>query len=265
MRNQAHAAVSPRGTGLSLGAIAAAALFGWAAAPAGAARRPALPPCPPPRCADLPDIAIDGARAAASMKIQPQNFKATDCALVEGCVDAPGRRRLLRFDTVTPNFGAVDLFRGDPRTSPNLFEYSACHGHYHLKGYADYDLLDRAGNVVASGHKQAFCLEDLEQACSSAPASKYTCAYQGITTGWADVYGSYLDCQWVDITDVDTTTQHDFVLRIRVNGGRTGFPADADHPAGPGEPFTVCSDGSIRVFCECNYDDDEVLVPVTIR
>ena len=47
------------------------------------------------------------------------------------------------------------------------------------------------------GHKQGFCLLDLE--CAT---PQYTCSYQGISAGCADVYGSQLGCQYLDITGI---------------------------------------------------------------
>ena len=112
------------------------------------------------RGGDLPDLGIDANELQSSLQIQTQNFPADHCAVVEGCVDGTGNRKLLRFNTVTPNFGPGDVFLGDPVDNPS-FEYSACHNHYHFVNYASYRLLDMSGRVVARGHKQAFCLLDL--------------------------------------------------------------------------------------------------------
>src|SRR4029078_2013890 len=75
----------------------------------------------------------------------------------------------------------------------------------HFNGFANYALLDEAGKVVLTGHKQAYCMEDTEQvavgpqgACSKA----FDCSNQGIQAGWSDLYGNTLDCQWLDITGV---------------------------------------------------------------
>lgn len=149
----------------------------------------------------LPDLTVDTGALGSSVMFQTRNFPAGDCALVEGCVSQPGIRRLMRFSTVTPNVGAGDVFFGDPRAGGN-FIYSACHQHYHFNGYASYRLLGSGGQVVASGHKQAFCLIDLEPIRSDAGPPKYHCLNQGISAGWADVYDRQLDCQWIDITDV---------------------------------------------------------------
>src|SRR5262245_11167946 len=90
----------------------------------------------------VPDLTIDEDRIAASAFTETLDFAETDCAVVEGCVNGPGDRLLLRFDVATPNVGTADLVLGKPKASPNLFEYSPCHGHYHFTGYAKYQLLD---------------------------------------------------------------------------------------------------------------------------
>jgi hypothetical protein len=162
------------------------------------------------------------------------------CLLVEECVGGTGQRHLLRFDTITPNVGSADLVMGVPSNHPDLFHYSDCHGHYHFDGYAVYDLLDTKGNVVAEGHKQAFCLLDWEN-WSGFPGGGYNCSNQGISSGWQDVYGGHLDCNWIDITGVPPG---DYVLRISVN------PALAT----TGKPPII----------ERDYDNNVLERPVTI-
>src|SRR5437868_11011337 len=45
---------------------------------------------------EYPDLAIDSARLAGSVKFSSKVFKPTDCAVVESCITA-GKRRLMRF------------------------------------------------------------------------------------------------------------------------------------------------------------------------
>ncbi len=149
----------------------------------------------------LPDVTVDADRLASDVFLTEEAFEADDCALLEGCVDAPGWRRLLRFTTTTPNIGTADLIVGDPTADPERFGWSECHSHYHLDGYVEYALLDGAGSPVATGRKQAFCLRDDEPLHAGGPP-KYHCGIQGISVGWADVYVGWLDCQWVDVTEV---------------------------------------------------------------
>ncbi len=168
----------------------------------------------------LPDLTIDAARLASSAVVKTAVFKSTDCAVIESCVTGTGKRKLLRFDVATPNIGTADLILGDPTTNPKdvngnpIFEYSPCHKHYHFSGYALYELLDASGKTILTGRKQAFCLEDFAKYYSNPGPAKFTCSYQGITVGWQDVYGSYLDCQWLDITGIATGN---YRLRVSIN------------------------------------------------
>ena len=202
-----------------------------------------LPDCDPrdpvcePACADgefcanncncypdgtaLPDLIVDPGGLINSLFIEERSFAENHCALVEGCVLEPGFRRLLRFNTVTPNIGNADMYMGNPAANEDLFEYSDCHGHYHFVGYAQYLLLDARGQTVAQGRKQAFCLLDSTRYLSGEDVpteAQYNCGNQGITRGWADIYGAGLDCQWIDITDVAPGA---YELRVSLNNNRT--------------------------------------------
>ena len=161
----------------------------------------------------LPDLTIDAARLQASAGVKTGSFKPTDCAVVEGCVDRAGKRKLLRFDVATPNIGSADLVLGDPSLSP-LFVFSACHRHFHFSGYALYELLDASGATVLTGRKQAFCLEDFLPWDPGAGAAQFTCGNQGISVGWQDIYASHLDCQWLDVTGVP---RGQYQLRVTIN------------------------------------------------
>ena len=149
----------------------------------------------------FPDLTVDSARLKQSIEIVTRTIDLTNCAVVEGCASA-GARRLLLFDVAMPNFGNADLVVGNPRKNPSLFEYSPCHRHYHYKNFSEYRLKD-GSNVVIRSHKQAFCFEDVLRYWNGYPKHGYNCNKQGISVGWADLYGKYLDCQWIDITDVN--------------------------------------------------------------
>lgn len=153
-------------------------------------------------------------------------FAEDDCSLVEGCVGAAGWRRLLRFGTWTPNTGTADLFLGVPRDDVEQFVYSACHDHYHFEGYAEYELRQSDGTVAATGHKQAFCLLDFYRYPEEDDrGAYYTCENQGIQRGWQDVYEADLDCQWVDVTDVDPG---EYTLHIALNTNRALLESSYD-------------------------------------
>jgi hypothetical protein len=161
--------------------------------------------------AALPDLIIWG--AAASPTVITRTFTNTDCEVVEGC-EPVGTRTLLSFTTETRNIGTGDLVMGDPSTN-SLFYWATCHQHWHFEQFAEYNLLDTSNNIVATGHKVGFCLEDVHSWSPTAnPQKKYDCTYQGIQAGWADVYSAGLPCQYIDITGVPPGN---YVLQMIVN------------------------------------------------
>jgi len=170
----------------------------------------------------LPDLTIDPKRLVSQMEIVDRFFDSSSCELIEGSVGGTGYRRLLRFDTVIINGGGGDLVVGSP-TDPNnpyhsIFYYSPCHGHYHILGFSDYKLLRQDGSIAAIGHKQAFCLEDILHYTNDNKSSGYDCAFQGITTGWADWYFKQLSGQWIDITSVP---EGDYIVHVEINAAHT--------------------------------------------
>jgi hypothetical protein len=168
--------------------------------------------------AALPDLIIWG--AAAQPTVITRTFNSSDCEVVEGC-EPVGQRTLLSFTTETRNIGSGDLIMGDPSTN-SLCYWATCHQHWHFEQFCEYNLLDASNNIVATGHKVGFCLEDGHSWSPGAnPQPFYTCTYQGIQAGWADVYtGSTPDlpdglpCQYIDITGVPPGN---YVLQMIVN------------------------------------------------
>lgn len=186
----------------------------------------------------LADIVLVSEEMVNTVQLDTQFFGADSCELIEKCVNAQGNRRILRFDTVTANMGNADLVMGPvppAGVSTDVYVWSECHHHHHVTGYADYQLLGQNG-VVASGHKQAFCLEDIERVRDDAAANpRFTCDSQGIQAGWADVYNGFLPCQWIDVTDVPPGQ---YTLKISVN---------------PSQQIP-----------ESNYDNDVLLIDVVL-
>jgi hypothetical protein len=181
-----------------------------------------------------PDLVINKPRLAASLEIQRVTFSASDCSVVEGCAPE-GSRKLLKFDVGFQNAGNADLIIGDPTARPDLFEFSPCHGHFHMHGVADYDLISADGTTVVRARKQGWCFRDNNPFRAGAGPAKYDCANQGITAGWEDIYDKSLDCQWLDITGIPGGQ---YRLRVTVN---------PDH-----------------VFEEANYANNSVSVPVIL-
>jgi hypothetical protein len=181
-----------------------------------------------------PNLVVDANRLGASVLFRSSRFTARSCALVEGSVGneispLPARlpwygvrRALMRFDVEIMNYADTDLVVGAPG-DPALYEFSPCHGHYHLRGFTNYELLALDGTLVITGRKQAFCLMDTERWDPAAGPAKYTCGDQGISAGWADVYDRSLDGQWLDVTGVRPGR---YLLRVSVDFGNLFPEAD---------------------------------------
>ncbi len=162
----------------------------------------------------LPDLVVWGPSLSPFISIE--NFSTSSCAVVEGLLQA-GTRKLLRFATETRNAGTADMVLGNPAANP-IFEWSACHGHYHFQDYVAHRLKSGA-TVVASGGKVGHCLLDSIRWDPTANSSSvYGCGNQGIQKGWGDVYRSSLDGQWIDITGVPAGN---YTLELELNRDRT--------------------------------------------
>ncbi|XP_065319937.1 lysyl oxidase homolog 3-like isoform X2 [Gordionus sp. m RMFG-2023] len=163
----------------------------------------------------LPDLVPDPELLKSTAYIEDRQMFFLRCAMEENCLARTAyaldstdymwpymTRRLLRFTSRIVNLGTSD-FR--PHLPKYLWEWHSCHMHYHsMDVFSHYDLTDRRGRKVAQGHKASFCLEDNE--CSGNSRHKYRCQNfgdQGISTGCSDVYEHNIDCQWIDITDVN--------------------------------------------------------------
>lgn len=181
--------------------------------------------------AALPDIDMSVVLddTIASLSIDTQFFAKDACEVIEGCVGGPGMRRLLRFDTITPNLGEGHFLINDDKLGT-----SACTGAV-FEEYADYRLFDAKNNEVGVGFKAAFLLIDILMWVPNSPPAMFGFDEMGISAGWADIYSAGLQCQWVDITDVPPG---DYTLQISVNED--------------------------EVIEESTYDNNIVLVPVTI-
>jgi hypothetical protein len=167
----------------------------------------------------MPDLVVSADRLASSWYVSTEFVTPDACTVYEGCVGGTGWRTLLRFDTVLLNVGTADLVLGDPKTS-DLFEFSECHEHYHLKASSVYTLLTTGGDLAAEGHKQSFCWSDNIRADGFDTPQHYpwmpgSCfSNMGLSAGWGDIYESTLDCQFIDVTGIPGG---DYVLSVTVN------------------------------------------------
>jgi len=188
----------------------------------------------------LPDLVVDGDVLRDSLALDSIS-NSDPCLLVEGCllaahpdgspfVDATTRRRLLRFSTRVWNVGTADVLLGrapapdgagpaPPGTDvAPWWEYSGCHRHYHLNGYAVHRLLrvdSKARVEQVGGSKTGFCARD--NVCRRGAKPQFDCSHQGISVDCADHYGSELPCQWLDLSDV---VDGRYTLEVVVNEAR---------------------------------------------
>ena len=166
-----------------------------------------------------PDLRPHQGAVEDSVFVTYRTFGENSCEIAEACVGGTGRRRLLNFEGRIENLGPGDLNPGPEQNNP-LYEFSECHGHYHFLDFTDYRLLDGEGAVAAQGHKQSFCLVDMDRVedyTGPSPGEHPEpgdrgCSY--LSAGWADIYGVGTDCQWVDVTDVPAGN---YVLQVAVN------------------------------------------------
>lgn len=159
-----------------------------------------------------PDLTVVESAITSSLYFDTETAAAGDCRVDEGCLNGYGLRDVLRFTTHIKNIGAQDYFIGVPSASNPQFSNTNCHGHWHYEGYAFYALYDNLGNEIPIGYKNGFCVLDLE--CSGGGTAQYSCGNMGISHGCGDIYSAGLDCQFIDLTDVDTGF---YQLVVRVN------------------------------------------------
>jgi hypothetical protein len=156
--------------------------------------------------------------------ITRETFDPNSGDVLDGCVQANQPYKLLRFDFLSKNVGDHEFNLGRPVDRPDLFVYSQAHGHYHMKEFNKYTLIDGNGNVVAPSRKPGFCLIDIEQISPNAAPRKFvSCsesAEMGVSGGWADVYRSDIACQYLII---DGVPDGDYMLVCTTN---TGHAAD---------------------------------------
>jgi hypothetical protein len=173
-----------------------------------------------PAARPLPDLVLDGAYLRDTTL---QAFIDVDdpCLVDDLCVTGLGRRRVVRFGSRIGNTGSADLVVGAPGPDNPYWTFDACHEEYQLDGYARYDLIEPdSGGVVVVGAKSGFCMRDSEPWDPDASAEscrQYDCKLQGVSQSCADNYGSALQCQWIDITDVPAGS---YDLRVTVNADR---------------------------------------------
>ncbi|MES2515434.1 MAG: lysyl oxidase family protein [Bacteroidota bacterium] len=167
---------------------------------------------PSPFCT-APDLTIVQPQFISSLSLGTVNAGAGDCRVAESCLTGYGARTVINFDTYIKNIGTQDYFIGDPGNNPGQFTTNNCHGHAHYEGYAEYRLYKPGGQMIPIGFKNGFCVLDFD-GCPDGGVAKFSCGQMGISKQCGDIYSAGLDCQWIDITDVDTGN---YVMAAKVN------------------------------------------------
>lgn len=165
-----------------------------------------------PTCPDGPDLEIQEDVLRNTLFLGQEFAEENDCFIGEGCLQGYGTRDVIRFTTHFKNVGELDYYIGQETPDNDQFSFDNCHGHYHYESYAEYLLVDSTSNIIPIGHKAGFCVIDLE--CSGGGTAKYGCGNMGITAGCGDIYSPSIDCQWIDITDVEDGA---YTIVVRVN------------------------------------------------
>lgn len=167
---------------------------------------------PNPLCQG-PDLTIVQPRFISSLSLGSVTANAGDCRVAESCLTGYGTRTVINFDTYIKNIGDLDYYIGNPSSNPTQFTTNNCHGHAHYEGYAEYRLYKPNGQMIPIGFKNGFCVLDFD-GCPDGGMAKYSCSNMGISKQCGDIYSAGLDCQWIDITDVDTGN---YVMAAKVN------------------------------------------------
>ncbi|HYW05985.1 MAG TPA: lysyl oxidase family protein [Longimicrobium sp.] len=236
-----------------------------------------------PDLVGTPDLVVDAAKLASSWVVTDEYLSPNLCSVQEGDVP-PGDRRLLRFTVETPNRGDADVAIGDPRThidpngdgnyadSDGLYELDGCHGHFHFRNYATYEMLPVAadGTVGASvmARKRGFCMIDTTpfSNVNGQPKERvyYSCGTptragnQGISVGYADTYVKQLGGQYFVLDDpAEPVPPGQYILRITVN---PGFAPVSGQPC----PVTNAATGLCHNFAESNYANNVGQITLTV-
>ncbi|KAL5487160.1 hypothetical protein EMCRGX_G019730 [Ephydatia muelleri] len=187
----------------------------------------------------LPDLVPDTTALLNSLLRYPYidsiPLYSITCGLDDNCLASSAKTKsptdyvkVLRFSTQVMNWGTYDFV---PSLPPYLWIWHACHNHYHsIEALSNYTLYNAStGLKVAEGRKASFCLEDT--ICSQdGGQQRYSCNLntQGISPNCGDLYASHLDCQWIDVSDVQPGG---YVLELLINPGNSMMESDYSNNA----------------------------------
>lgn len=184
---------------------------------------------------ELADLVVDDARVSSSYTVVQQTIAADSCTLADVCVGAPGDADLLQFDLQIRNDGTGALDLGDALETADLYYLGQCTQEPAYAKFATYELRDSNGVPVASNDEAIGCFADGAATTSEAAPAYDDCYFMGIQPGWSTVSTVGTDCQWLDITGVQSGH---YTLTIDVN--------------------------TDDALAESDYDNNVVTVPITI-
>jgi hypothetical protein len=220
---------------------------------------------PTAQAAGLPDLVVRQETLGDQWVVREENLPANFCSVIEGEV-TPGVRKLLRFTVMTGNVGTADLVVGDPQAhidaNDGTFEFATCHGHYHFKNYALYQLIDPKTGKVWKAAKRGFCMLDTDPnpAWYGGPPKQWqfrNCGAigipgnQGISVGWTDTYRFTLGGQYFVLDGGDgqpVVPAGTYMLRIHAN---PPFVAKKGEACPFKDPNGFC-----HTLPESNYDNN---------
>lgn len=181
-----------------------------------------------------PDLIVRTDMIEAQWVVRTERLAATACSVIEGGI-TPGDRLLVRFTVGTANIGDADIFIGDPNdhveAGDGLFEFAACHNHYHFRNYTLYELVDPDTGDVWRAAKRGFCMLDTDPnpawlGSPAGPGFYRSCGAvgipgnQGISANWTDTYRFFLGGQYfvLDGGDgQDPVPPGQYIIRVTAN------------------------------------------------
>ncbi|KAI0989689.1 hypothetical protein GJ496_004295 [Pomphorhynchus laevis] len=165
---------------------------------------------------ELPDLYLDLHLLKRDFYLEERYLFYLQCAMEENCVALSAyhfqkqypddwhynKRKLIRFTSAIWNNGTADFY---PTLPKYAWIWHLCHAHYHsMEIFARYEIFSLTGMKLTESTKASFCLEDNN--CLAGYTKKFACRNfgdQGISPKCVDTYFHDVDCQWIDITDID--------------------------------------------------------------
>ena len=154
---------------------------------------------------DGPDLEVIG-DGLLNNRIVWRYIEPDSCAIEEQCVGGPGWRRLLEFDASVRNVSRPAAHRRRGGAGRALRRAQQLHPERLPRALSTSATTATSATAACPGDKRAFCIESTDRYFNSEDTPlvhPYTCDFQGIASGWGDTYIAGIECNWIDITDLD--------------------------------------------------------------